>query len=331
MAAYKAVIDSMGIESGQKVGPTALPFVLEGANETYGNRWIREPESRSGKLLRRLVVITPEQAVDSAAAMDASLNCILVFTQEMKKGEGTRALISLQLRQTAEALPTSCPTLTTAEGLPSAEEGLSDVTVGRVNVTEGVRQGTLDLPYAIVVGEHLDETQTGGARLGHQIGAVIPLYSSTRDLGAMTGELCRDEATMGQWYGKYAQCSAEWGLVYLSLSARPRAPKSKALVKYDPDFAAQQILNSPTNVTPGGRTVTAHAAERMVTPPAGRSPTTMAEVDQFLDTATLVRKVTHHPLGDTLTLRNANAPRIKEVVVDAATGKRIITVITPKR
>jgi len=100
-------------------------------------------------------------------------------------------------------------------------------------------------------------------------------------------------------------------------------------VKYDPDFAAQQILNSPTNVTQGGRTITTHAAERMVTPPPGRAPTSMAQVDQFLDTATEVRKITPHPLGDTITLRNASSP-IKEVVVDAATGKRVITVVTPQ-
>lgn len=104
-----------------------------------------------------------------------------------------------------------------------------------------------------------------------------------------------------------------------------------ALVKYDADFAAQQILKSPTNVTQGGRTISVHAAERMMTPPAGRAPTTMAEIDQFLDTATQVRKISPHPLGDTITLRNATAPRVKEVVVDAATGQRVITVITPKR
>ncbi|MDD7793071.1 hypothetical protein [Clostridium sp. 'White wine YQ'] len=100
---------------------------------------------------------------------------------------------------------------------------------------------------------------------------------------------------------------------------------------YDPDFAAQQILKSPTNVTPGGRTITAHAAERMVTPPPGRVPTSIAEVDEFLDTATSIRKISQHPLGDTITLRNTNSPSIKEVVVDAATGKCVITVITPKK
>ena len=101
-------------------------------------------------------------------------------------------------------------------------------------------------------------------------------------------------------------------------------------VLYDGDFAAQQILKSPTNITSGGRTITAHAAERMVTPPAGRVPTTMQEIDDFLDTATSVRKISQHPLGDTITLRKSNSS-IKEVVVDAATGNKVITVINPKK
>ncbi len=39
--------------------------------------------------------------------------------------------------------------------------------------------------------------------------------------------------------------------------------------------------------------------------------------------------MSNHPLVDTITLRNVDLP-IKEIVVDAATGKRIITVITQK-
>jgi RHS repeat-associated protein len=98
---------------------------------------------------------------------------------------------------------------------------------------------------------------------------------------------------------------------------------------YDADFAARQILNNTSNVTPGGRVITAHAAERMVQPPPGRVPTTMTEVDEFLDTATQVRKINNHSLGDTITLRNANST-IKEIVVDAETGKRVITIINKK-
>jgi len=102
-------------------------------------------------------------------------------------------------------------------------------------------------------------------------------------------------------------------------------------VKYDPDFAAAQLLGRLTNITPGGRTITAHAAERMtVNPGPGRLPASVEDVDAFLDTATQVRKFTPDAQGGTLTLRNANS-EIKEVAVDAATGKRVVTVIKPRK
>lgn len=68
----------------------------------------------------------------------------------------------------------------------------------------------------------------------------------------------------------------------------------------------------------------------MVNPPPGRVPTTIWEIDEFLDTAAEIRKVSFHPKGDTITLRNSNSP-IHEIVVDAETGNRIITVINAKR
>ena len=102
------------------------------------------------------------------------------------------------------------------------------------------------------------------------------------------------------------------------------------IVLYDPDFAASQILNQPSNITPFGRIITAHAADRMVNPPIGRISTTVTELDYFLNTATSIRKITQHPLGDTITLRNTNS-HIFEVVVDAQSGNKVITVITPKK
>ncbi len=108
------------------------------------------------------------------------------------------------------------------------------------------------------------------------------------------------------------------------------ATTTTGLAIYDPDFAAQQILGLPFNITPEGRVVTAHAAERMVNPPPGRVPTTIWEIDEFLDTATEIRKVSFHPKGDTITLRNSNCP-IHKIVVDAETGNRIIMVINVKR
>lgn len=69
----------------------------------------------------------------------------------------------------------------------------------------------------------------------------------------------------------------------------------------------------------------------MVNPPAGRAPMTPMEVDQVLDGATKVVKRSYHPQGNTLTIENANMPGKPRVIVDEATGTRIITVINPKK
>jgi len=46
-----------------------------------------------------------------------------------------------------------------------------------------------------------------------------------------------------------------------------------------------------------------------------------------LDTATRVRKVTIKADGDTVTVQRPDLPGKPQVVVDAATGKRVVTVI----
>jgi len=68
----------------------------------------------------------------------------------------------------------------------------------------------------------------------------------------------------------------------------------------------------------------------MVSPPPGRAPMTKAEVDYVLDTATKIRKVTQHPEGDTITVQRPDLPGKPQIVVDAETGKRVITVIKNK-
>lgn len=99
-------------------------------------------------------------------------------------------------------------------------------------------------------------------------------------------------------------------------------------VRWDGEFATKQILG--TTMTPGGRSINFHAAERMVFPPKGRTSMSPAEVDQVLDGATNIRKMTYHLYGDTLTIQNKNMIGKPQVVVDAKTGNRIITVINPR-
>lgn len=99
-----------------------------------------------------------------------------------------------------------------------------------------------------------------------------------------------------------------------------------AVVPYDPRFAAQQILGE-SPVTPKGRMITTHAAERMTTPPIGRAQMTTAEVDEVLDKGDRIKKLSHHRDGDTITIQSTTMPGKPQVVVDAATGNRVITVI----
>jgi RHS repeat-associated protein len=112
------------------------------------------------------------------------------------------------------------------------------------------------------------------------------------------------------------------------LAGQPGTPGT-AIVKYDPKLAAEQLLGESWE-TQGGRTISPHAAQQMTKPPPGRVPMTKDEVDVVLDTATKVRKVTVKPEGDTVTVQRPDLPGKPQVVVDAATGKRVVTVIKNK-
>jgi hypothetical protein len=66
------------------------------------------------------------------------------------------------------------------------------------------------------------------------------------------------------------------------------------LVSYDPEWASRQLAdqNLPGSAgyatTDAGRTLSAHAAERVFVGGAGRAPTSLAAVDDILDTGTSV-------------------------------------------
>lgn len=110
-------------------------------------------------------------------------------------------------------------------------------------------------------------------------------------------------------------------------------PKAGPLAKRDPEFATKQILGDHLpegHKTPGGRSISPHAAERMVQNAKGRVPMTKAEVDKVLDEGDVIRKISPHPEGDTITIRNTKMPGNPEVVVDVETGKRVVTVVNRK-
>ena len=108
----------------------------------------------------------------------------------------------------------------------------------------------------------------------------------------------------------------------------PKDLESNALVPFNGRAATETLLG--TSTTPSGRLINFHAAERMVDPPKGRLPMSPHEVDQVLDGATRVVRRSYHPQGETLTIENSNMAGGPRVVVDEATGQRIITVINPK-
>jgi RHS repeat-associated protein len=110
--------------------------------------------------------------------------------------------------------------------------------------------------------------------------------------------------------------------------ARTLSEAERAPAVFDGEYATRQLLGTTT--TPGGRNIMSHAADRMVNPPKGRVPMSPAEVDDVLDGATSVVKRSYHPEGDTLTIENSNMPGRPRVIVDEATGQRVITVINPR-
>ncbi|MFW1801757.1 RHS repeat-associated core domain-containing protein [Acinetobacter nematophilus] len=108
----------------------------------------------------------------------------------------------------------------------------------------------------------------------------------------------------------------------------PSALQGASPILWDGAYATRQILGTTT--TPAGRSINFHAAERMVYPPKGRIPMSPKEIDAVLDGATNIRKMTYNIYGDTLTIQNKNMLGSPQVVVDAQTGNRIITVINPR-
>ena len=104
------------------------------------------------------------------------------------------------------------------------------------------------------------------------------------------------------------------------------------LVRYDPEWASRQMLGQNTpgssgyGATPGGRTVSAHAAERISVGGPGRPPTSLSTVDEILDTGTSVR---YDPIRDSIQVRAPQMPGRPYVVVDSS-GTHIVTAMVPK-
>lgn len=83
------------------------------------------------------------------------------------------------------------------------------------------------------------------------------------------------------------------------------------------------------DLTPGGRTITDHAARQMRNPSCGRVQASPRDVEAVLDGGS-VRKLCFPEGSETLTIRNSSLPGSPDVVVDAGTRNRVITIIKLK-
>jgi hypothetical protein len=116
------------------------------------------------------------------------------------------------------------------------------------------------------------------------------------------------------------------GAKALTGAAKAADKVSTALVRFDPMVASRNRLGrlgSGYAVTPGGRTITAHAADRIVLGGAGRPPTTLSRVDQILDNPTSVR---WNPTNNTVQVFQGKA----YVAVRGSGPQHIVTVMVPK-
>ena len=109
-----------------------------------------------------------------------------------------------------------------------------------------------------------------------------------------------------------------------ALATGVAAKAGSGIVRYSPEAASRNLLGQLGEgfaVTPGGRTVSAHAAERIALGGPGRPPTTLARVDDILHNPTALRYDSAH---DTVRVTQG-----KDFVVvrGSGPGQHIVTVM----
>jgi RHS repeat-associated protein len=100
-------------------------------------------------------------------------------------------------------------------------------------------------------------------------------------------------------------------------------------VPYSPNWALRQEkgLHLPTLVTPEGRTLSNHAAERVAGSGPGRPPTTLNALDYILKNG---NKVKYDPVRDTIQVRATQLPGKPFVVVSGSNPNHIVTAMIPR-
>ncbi|MDQ1250364.1 MAG: hypothetical protein QG597_4743, partial [Actinomycetota bacterium] len=117
------------------------------------------------------------------------------------------------------------------------------------------------------------------------------------------------------------------GRVKGALRAAETVPTvGKELVPYSSEFASRNLLNQlgeGYGRTPGGRTLSAHAADRVVNGAPGRAPTTLERVDEVLDNPTKLR---YDPARDAV---RVSQKRAFVVASGTGPGQHVVTVMIP--
>ncbi|MEU5718070.1 RHS repeat-associated core domain-containing protein [Streptomyces sp. NPDC020403] len=102
-----------------------------------------------------------------------------------------------------------------------------------------------------------------------------------------------------------------------------------SIVPYSRGWALRQQgnLHIPKLVTPKGRTLSAHAAERVAGSGPGRPPTSLSALDHILENG---NKVKYDPVRETLQVRATQLPGKPFVVVSGSDPNHIVTAMIPK-
>jgi RHS repeat-associated protein len=176
-----------------------------------------------------------------------------------------------------------------------------------LGVVVGLAAAVVAAPVAVAVGEgclatapvcaaEIAEMATGGASGGS---AVV---GSSATLGAAAIKAGSDDAA----------------------GAASRLP-----VPYSSNWAFRQQENFhiPSLITPHGRTLSNHAAERVAGSGPGRPPTTLNALDYILENG---NKVKYDPVRDTIQVRATQLPGKPFVVVSGSNPNHIVTAMIPK-
>jgi hypothetical protein len=148
------------------------------------------------------------------------------------------------------------------------------------------------------------------------------MYAAAWDNGVLT-------ATLALGGGRFAADDAGILPVGGASSGVAAGSTGSALVPYNRNWAFRQQENFhiPQLVTPQGRTLSNHAAERVAGSGPGRPPTTLNALDYILENAT---KVKYDPVRDTLQVRATQLPGKPFVVVSGRNPNHIVTAMIPK-